>query len=78
MKKGAGMTFAPPSNGSGGAHNAYIVDRGVDNFNQSSFNDGRMYEIAIPAPSSGGGTVDVPIRVVPTTRKGSFHRGPSA
>ncbi|MBM7806021.1 hypothetical protein JOD57_001858 [Geodermatophilus bullaregiensis] len=57
MKSGAGIALAPPSNGSSG-QNAYVVDRGVDNdTNQDTFNDGRLYEIAIPGlTGSGGGT----------------------
>jgi hypothetical protein len=47
MGSGAGLALAPASTGSG--TNAYIVDRGVDNdTNQDTFNDGRLYEIAIP------------------------------
>jgi hypothetical protein len=65
MGSGAGITLAPPSNGSGGAPNAYIVDRGVDNdTNQDTFNDGRLYEVAIPgltgAGSGGTGTAPPP------------------
>ncbi|MDK3257089.1 PKD domain-containing protein [Blastococcus capsensis] len=59
MKSGAGIALAPPSNGSG-APNAYIVDRGVDNdTNGDTFNDGRLYEVAIPGltgDSSGTNT----------------------
>ncbi|MFP5370852.1 MAG: hypothetical protein ACLGI3_08905, partial [Actinomycetes bacterium] len=34
---------------SGGAPNAYIVDRGVDNDDDpGTFNDGRLHEVAIP------------------------------
>jgi hypothetical protein len=48
MGSGAGLALAPPSAG-GGGQNVYIVDRGVDNdTNQDTFNDGRLYEIAIP------------------------------
>ena len=54
MKSGAGLAFAPPSDGGSGM-NAYIVDRGVDNnTNGSTFNDGRLFEVAIPG--LGGGT----------------------
>ncbi|MDK3257090.1 hypothetical protein QOZ86_11335 [Blastococcus capsensis] len=60
MKSGAGIALAPPSNGSGGAPNAYIVDRGVDNdTNGDTFNDGRLYEVAIPGlTGSGDGTTN--------------------
>ena len=63
MKSGAGMAFAPPSNSSSlvcGTSttvpcNAYIVDRGVDNdTNQDTFNDGMLYEIAIPGLTGTG------------------------
>ena len=57
MGHGAGITLAPPSDGSGGPPNAYIVDRGVDNdADQDTFNDGRLHEVAIPGltgPVSG-------------------------
>ena len=65
MKSGAGIALAPPSSSSSlvcgtstsVACNAYIVDRGVDNdSNSSTFNDGRLYEIAIPGLTGGGGT----------------------
>jgi hypothetical protein len=57
MGEGAGIVLAPASNGSG-RQNAYIVDRGVDNDdNQNTFDDGRLYEIAIPGlTGSDGGT----------------------
>ncbi|MCA0144865.1 hypothetical protein [Blastococcus sp. LR1] len=72
MKSGAGIALAPASSGSGG-QNAYIVDRGVDNdSSQTTFNDGRLYEIAIPGilaggttpppPPPGSGSLDIPIR----------------
>jgi hypothetical protein len=64
MGSGAGIALAPPSNGSAGM-NAYIVDRGVDNdTNQDTFNDGRLYEVAIPGltgsttPTNKAPTVD--------------------
>ena len=61
MKSGAGIALAPPSGNSSGACNAYIVDRGVDNdTNQDLFNDGRLYEVAIPALTGSGGTGSVP------------------
>jgi hypothetical protein len=62
MGSGAGIALAPPSNGSGGAPNAYIVDRGVDNdTNQDTFNDGRLYEVAIPGlTGTGSGTGTTP------------------
>ena len=57
MGHGAGITLAPPSDGSGGPPNAYIVDRGVDNdADQEKFNDGQLHEVAIPGltgPVSG-------------------------
>jgi hypothetical protein len=71
MKSGAGIAFAPPSGGGSGL-NGYIVDRGIDNdTNQDTFNDGKLYEIAIPGPTGGvtpqpppapgGGTLDIRI-----------------
>ena len=61
MKSGAGLALAPPSNGSGGPCNGYIVDRGVDNdTNQDTFNDGKLYEIAIPGLTGSGGTGSLP------------------
>ncbi|MGQ4818735.1 hypothetical protein ACQ1ZK_16610, partial [Enterococcus faecium] len=47
---GAAIALAPPSNGTG-ARNAYIVDRGVDkDTNGDTFNDGRLYELAVALP----------------------------
>ncbi len=61
MNSGAGIALAPPSNGSGGAYNAYIVDRGVDNdTNQDTFNDGRIHEVALPGLTGSGGTPPPP------------------
>ncbi|MGY1781882.1 PKD domain-containing protein [Geodermatophilus sp. SYSU D01036] len=69
MKSGAGIALAPPSNGSSG-QNAYIVDRGVDNdTNQDTFNDGRLYEIAIPGLTGGGGGTP-PANTPPTVSAG--------
>jgi hypothetical protein len=60
MGSGAGIVLAPPSNGSAG-QNAYIVDRGVDNdTSQSSFNDGRLYEVAIPGLTGSTGSTNQP------------------
>jgi hypothetical protein len=77
LKSGAGIALAPPSNNSGGAWNAYIVDRGVDNdTNGTTFNDGRLFEVAIPGltgtgsaptpttPPSTGGTGSVDAKIV--------------
>jgi hypothetical protein len=48
MGSAAGIALAPPSNGTAG-QNVYIVDRGVDNdTDQTKFNDGRLYEVAVP------------------------------
>ncbi len=48
MGSGAGIALAPPSNGAGG-QNIYVVDRGIDNdTDQNAFNDGRLYEVAVP------------------------------
>jgi hypothetical protein len=52
--KAAGITLAPASNGSG-AQNLYIVDRGVDNNDVASENDGKFYEMAVTLPPLGGG-----------------------
>ncbi|MGY1681899.1 PKD domain-containing protein [Geodermatophilus sp. SYSU D01176] len=61
MKSGAGIALAPPSGNSSGPCNAYIVDRGVDNdTNQDTFNDGRLYEIAIPNLTGSGGSGSMP------------------
>ena len=64
MGHGAGITLAPPSDGSGGPPHAYIVDRGVDNdADQDAFNDGRLYEVAIPGltgPVSGTASSALP------------------
>lgn len=43
----AGLAFAPASDSSGIMH-LYILDRGVDNNDDPSENDGKMYEISIP------------------------------
>lgn len=40
-----GLAMAPPSNGDPG-FNIYVADRGIDNQEQSSENDGRIYEFA--------------------------------
>ncbi|MFP5372660.1 MAG: PKD domain-containing protein, partial [Actinomycetes bacterium] len=48
MGSAAGITLAPPSSGAGG-QNIYVVDRGIDNdTDQAAFNDGRLYEVAVP------------------------------
>ncbi|MFP5370551.1 MAG: PKD domain-containing protein, partial [Actinomycetes bacterium] len=61
---------------SGGAPNAYIVDRGVDNdTNQDTFNDGRLYEVAIPGLTGGdGGSTNQPPTV---TAPADFSAAPS-
>ena len=43
----AGVTVAPASDGSG-AFNLYVVDRGVDNNDDPTENDGRFYELSVP------------------------------
>jgi hypothetical protein len=43
----AGVTVAPASDGSG-ASNLYVVDRGVDNNEDPTANDGRFYELSVP------------------------------
>lgn len=59
--KAAGIALAPASNGSG-AQNLYIVDRGVDNNDVPTENDGRFYEMSVTLPPlSGTGTLDVPV-----------------
>jgi hypothetical protein len=52
-----GLAVAPPSDGSAG-FNIYVADRGVDNNEQASENDGRIYEFApggTPPPPSPPG-----------------------
>lgn len=50
----AGMAYAPASSGAPGEKNFYIVDRGVDNNENSSENDGELYELTLnnPAPTT--------------------------
>jgi hypothetical protein len=43
----AGVTVAPASDGSGAWH-LYVVDRGVDNNDDPTENDGRFYELSVP------------------------------
>lgn len=43
----AGITVAPASDGSG-AFNLYVVDRGLDNNEDPTENDGRFYELSVP------------------------------
>jgi hypothetical protein len=70
MKSGAGIALAPPSDGSG-APNAYIVDRGVDNnTNGDTFNDGRLYEVAIPGLTGDSGPDPTPVNTAPTVSAG--------
>jgi hypothetical protein len=62
--KAAGIAVAPASNGSG-ALNLYIVDRGVDNNDVPTENDGRFYEMSVafpPLSGGGGGSLDVAVR----------------
>jgi hypothetical protein len=58
-KSAAGMTLAPPSDGSAGL-NLYIVDRGVDNDTNPAENDGRFYEMAVDLPPLGTTTNRAP------------------
>jgi hypothetical protein len=64
--KAAGLALAPASNGSG-ALNLYIVDRGIDNNDVATENDGRFYEMSValpplsPLPSTGTGALDVKV-----------------
>ncbi|MBK8811289.1 MAG: carboxypeptidase regulatory-like domain-containing protein [Acidobacteria bacterium] len=51
----SGMTMAPASNGSG-RWNIWIVDRAVDNDSVPTENDGKLFEISVPA---GGNTPPV-------------------
>ena len=51
----AGLAIAPPSDGSGG-YDIYVSDRGVDNGDNPSENDGHIYEFrvdAAQAPTAG-------------------------
>ncbi len=76
MGHGAGITLAPPSNGSGGAPNAYIVDRGVDNDDdQNSFNDGRLYEVAIPGLTGPVSGTETP--ALPSSSAGALRYSPN-
>ncbi|HSJ85625.1 MAG TPA: SdiA-regulated domain-containing protein, partial [Anaerolineales bacterium] len=49
----AGLAYAPASDGSGSKH-YYIVDRAVDNNDNPSIVDGRMFEVTAPTPLSSG------------------------
>jgi hypothetical protein len=63
-----GLAIAPASSGSG--NHVYVADRGVDNNNDPTENDGRIYEIEVtgdPEPQSG--TLELPnqpIRLIDT------------
>src|SRR5690606_23827478 len=50
----AGVTVAPSTTVAGG-RSFYAVDRGVDNDSNPSENDGRLYELAVDLPPTGGG-----------------------
>ncbi|MGY1620129.1 PKD domain-containing protein [Geodermatophilus sp. SYSU D00691] len=52
-KSAAGITLAPPSDGSGGL-NLYVVDRRVDNNTNSSERDGLLHELAVALPPLPG------------------------
>jgi hypothetical protein len=69
--KAAGIALAPASNGSGAQH-LYIVDRGVDNNDVASENDGKFYEMSVALPpltgggdtgGGGGGTGSLDVKV---------------
>ncbi len=53
-----GLAMAPPSNGGSGL-NIYIADRGVDNNDVASENDGKIYEFSTGAGGGGGGSAPV-------------------
>ena len=55
----AGITLAPPSDGSPGL-NLYVSDRGVDNDSNPGENDGRFYEMAVNLPPLGDSTNRAP------------------
>jgi hypothetical protein len=55
--KAAGLAVAPASNGSG-AWNLYVVDRGVDNNDDPTENDGRFYELSVSLPPVSGGVAN--------------------
>jgi hypothetical protein len=59
-KSAAGITLAPPSDGSAGDPHLYIVDRGVDNDTNPAENDGRFYEMAVDLPDPGDSTNRAP------------------
>ena len=70
--KAAGLAVAPASNGSG-AENFYVVDRGIDNNDDPTENDGRIYELAasLPAVGDGGGTpTPTPTNTAPVVSAG--------
>jgi hypothetical protein len=54
----AGLAYAPASDGSGPSH-FYIVDRGIDNDIDPNENDGKMYEMTAPVPSTPTNTPPV-------------------
>ncbi|HEY7525007.1 MAG TPA: hypothetical protein VH720_15260 [Candidatus Limnocylindrales bacterium] len=64
-----GLAVAPATTGSG--NHVYIADRGVDNNNDPTENDGRIYEVAVSGstPPPGSGTLALPtnpVRVLDT------------
>jgi hypothetical protein len=56
----AGIAVAPASNNSG-VRNYYVVDRGIDNDNHPTENDGLLYELAATLPPTGSGTNQPPV-----------------
>ena len=64
--KAAGVAVAPASDGSGRL-NLYIVDRGVDNNDVPTENDGKFYEMSVDLPPLGGGT---PTNTAPVVNAG--------
>jgi hypothetical protein len=65
--KAAGLAVAPASSGSG-ALNLYIVDRGIDNNDDRTENDGRFYEMAVTLPPVSGG--ETPTNTAPVVNAG--------
>ncbi len=74
--KPAGLTMAPGSQNAG-VMNLYIVDRGVDNTADPGENDGRLFEMSIPAlinlaPTANAGS-DQTIILPATANLGGSH-----
>jgi hypothetical protein len=63
----SGVTVAPST--AGGGNSVFVSDRGVDNNNDPTENDGKIYELdvtAAPLPSGTFVPLDTPVRVLDT------------